>query len=82
MSTVALRLRADAVQKFAQDLEALSLPSETRADRLLVETIQRGARTAHGIAVLVESGLPQPAYILSRPLFEDVVLAYWIALKC
>jgi hypothetical protein len=48
---------------------------------LIYATVVRSARTYEGICLLLRAGLAVQAAMLSRSLFEDVVVAHWMALN-
>ena len=48
---------------------------------LIYATVVRSARTFKGICTLLRQGLAVQAAILTRTLFEDVVVAHWLALN-
>lgn len=48
---------------------------------LIYATIARSARTFTGICMLLRSGLAVQAGMLTRSLFEDMVVTHWLVLK-
>lgn len=48
---------------------------------LIYATVVRSARTYEGICTLLRAGLAVQAAMLTRSLFEDVVIAHWMALN-
>jgi hypothetical protein len=48
---------------------------------LIYATIARSARTFSGICQLLRSGLAVQAAMLTRALFEDVIVAHWLVLN-
>jgi hypothetical protein len=45
---------------------------------LIYATVSRSARTYQGVCMLLRAALPVQAAMLTRTLFEDVIVAHWI----
>jgi len=45
---------------------------------LIYSTISRSSRTYRGVCMLLRAALPVQAAMLTRTLFEDVIVAHWI----
>jgi hypothetical protein len=48
---------------------------------LIYGTVARSSRTYEGICILLRAGLAVQAAMLTRSLFEDVIVAHWMALN-
>lgn len=76
--------RADLLESMRQLLsftQAATYEWEDSEYALIYATIARSARTFESACLLLENGMAVQAAMVSRSLFEDVVVAHWVAMN-
>jgi hypothetical protein len=58
-----------------------SFVAETPFQQLVTATAMRSTETFKAVLHLLEASLPAPAAMLTRPLFEDLIVGHWLLLN-
>jgi hypothetical protein len=71
----------EAMEKLLLFTRGATFKWENEYYALVYATVARSARTFKGVCMLLEAQLPAQAAMLTRTLFEDVIVAHWLVLN-
>src|SRR6266536_4972511 len=71
----------DALYGFARSHRPSESAASVPADRLIVATYARGAKTYQGALRLAYIGYGAQSFMLGRSLYEDMLVGHWIKLN-
>ena len=68
----------DTVESLLAFTDEAAYQWEDSFSALIYATVSRSSRTYQGVCILLRAALPVQAAMLTRTLFEDVIVAHWI----